>query len=165
MIVPNVQGQTTMVLRYILKNTCIVKGTNFSEMRVAKPASLALMLQERAEPSLLFLRARIAMILQILRTGRGQEIKGLKSLLHWRTNDSTREREKGCKRKCYLAPTFASAHRSWAPWVLCALCPKEHARSAAPGRRDQTPGNGQSSPQPAATDFTQTQKYLRRWGI
>lgn len=38
-------------------------------MRVANAASLALMLQERAEPSLLFLSARIAMILQILRTG------------------------------------------------------------------------------------------------
>lgn len=46
-------------------------------MRVANAASLALMLQERAEPSLLFLRARIAMILQILRTERQQEIKGL----------------------------------------------------------------------------------------
>lgn len=37
-------------------------------MRVANAASLALMLQERAEPSLLFLSARIAMILQMLRT-------------------------------------------------------------------------------------------------
>lgn len=46
-------------------------------MRVANAASLALMLQERAEPSLLFLRARIAMILQILRTERHQENKGL----------------------------------------------------------------------------------------
>lgn len=47
---------------------CAVKKTHLSEMRVAKAASLALMLQERAEPSLLFLRARIAMILQILLT-------------------------------------------------------------------------------------------------
>lgn len=43
-------------------------------MRVAKAASLALMLQERAEPSLLFLNARIAMILQILRTERHQDV-------------------------------------------------------------------------------------------
>lgn len=52
-------------------------GTHFSDMRVANAASLALMLQERAEPSLLFLRARIAMILQILRTERHQEINVL----------------------------------------------------------------------------------------
>lgn len=38
-------------------------------MRVANAASLALMLQDSAEPSLLFLSARIAMILQMLRTG------------------------------------------------------------------------------------------------
>ena len=61
----------------MLKSKRIVKGTNFSEMRVANAASLALMLQERAEPSLLFLKARIAMILQILRTLRRQEITGL----------------------------------------------------------------------------------------
>lgn len=52
-----------------VKNEGTIRGTNLSEMRVAKAASLALMLQERAEPNLLFLRARIAMILQILRTG------------------------------------------------------------------------------------------------
>lgn len=76
-------------------------------MRVANAASLALMLQERAEPSLLFLRARIAMILQILRTGREEkDIKVQVSMLvHTR---SILENE----RKCYLAPTFASAHRS-----------------------------------------------------
>lgn len=60
------------MFRDTLKYESIVKGTNFSEMSVAKAASLALMLQERAEPSLLFLRARMAMILQILRTGRGR---------------------------------------------------------------------------------------------
>lgn len=49
-----------------------MKGTHFSEMSVAKAASLALMLQDRAEPSLLFRRACIAMILQILLTGRGR---------------------------------------------------------------------------------------------
>lgn len=48
--------------------TIIMKETNLSEIRVANAASLALILHERAEPSLLFLRARIAMILQILRT-------------------------------------------------------------------------------------------------
>lgn len=65
-----VSAQPPTVLRNSLKSKCIVvKGTNLSEMRVAKAASLALMLQERAEPSLLFLRARIAMILQMLRTG------------------------------------------------------------------------------------------------
>lgn len=51
---------------------CIFTGTNLSEMRVAKAASLALMLQERAEPSLLFLKARMAMILQILLTGKNK---------------------------------------------------------------------------------------------
>lgn len=60
----------------MLKSKCIVKSTNFSEMRVANAASLALMLQERAEPSLLFLKARIAMILQILRTAGIQEMTG-----------------------------------------------------------------------------------------
>lgn len=54
-----------------------IDGTHFSDIRVANAASLALMLQERAEPSLLFLRARIAMILQILRTERHQETRGL----------------------------------------------------------------------------------------
>lgn len=42
-------------------------------MRVAKAASLALMLQERAEPSLLFLRAFLAMILQMLLTAAQRE--------------------------------------------------------------------------------------------
>lgn len=42
-------------------------------MRVAKAASLALMLQERAEPSLLFLRAFLAMILQMLLTATQRE--------------------------------------------------------------------------------------------
>lgn len=41
-----------------------------SEMSVAKAASLARMLQERAEPSRLFRSARLAMILQMLRTAR-----------------------------------------------------------------------------------------------
>lgn len=41
-----------------------------SEMSVAKAASLARMLQERAEPSRLFRSARLAMILQMLRTER-----------------------------------------------------------------------------------------------
>lgn len=58
-----------------------VEQTNLSEMRVAKAASLALMLQDRAEPSLLFLSARIAMILQMLRTARGQVIKGLSTVI------------------------------------------------------------------------------------
>lgn len=62
-------------------------------MRVANAASLALMLQDRDEPSLLFLRARIAMILQILRTGRGQENKGLSHYVGANRVD-TREREK-----------------------------------------------------------------------
>lgn len=52
-------------------------GTHFSDIRVTNAASLALMLQERAEPSLLFLRARMAIILQILRTERHQKIKSL----------------------------------------------------------------------------------------
>lgn len=47
---------------------CIDSVCNLSEMSVAKAASLALMLQDRADPSLLFLRARLAMILQMLRT-------------------------------------------------------------------------------------------------
>lgn len=55
---------------------CLVEGIYLSDMRVAKAASLALMLQDRAEPSLLFLKARIAMILHILRTWRGSEMKG-----------------------------------------------------------------------------------------
>ena len=42
--------------------------TNLSDMSVAKAASLALMLQERADPSRLFLSARLAIILQMLRT-------------------------------------------------------------------------------------------------
>lgn len=69
----------THTLKTVWKLTVPVHsdGTHFSDMRVANAASLALMLQESAEPSLLFLRARIAMILQILRTGRHQEIKGL----------------------------------------------------------------------------------------
>lgn len=49
-----------------------IRKTYLSEMSVANAASLALMLQERAEPSRLFLRACIAMILQILRTGQGR---------------------------------------------------------------------------------------------
>lgn len=40
-----------------------------SEMRVANAASLARMLQDRAEPRRLFRRAFMAMILQMLRTG------------------------------------------------------------------------------------------------
>lgn len=50
-----------------------MKDTHFSEMSVAKAASLALMLQERAEPSRLFLSACMAMILQILLTAKGDE--------------------------------------------------------------------------------------------
>lgn len=46
---------------------------HLSDMRVAKAASLALMLQERAEPSLLFLRAFLAMILQMLLTAAQRE--------------------------------------------------------------------------------------------
>lgn len=48
-----------------------VGGAHLSEMSVAKAASLARMLQERAEPSRLFLSAFLAMILQMLRTGGG----------------------------------------------------------------------------------------------
>lgn len=64
----------------------IFTGTNLSEMRVAKAASLALMLQERAEPSLLFLKARIAMILQILLTEKTnkQTSKSFKTELYWK---------------------------------------------------------------------------------
>lgn len=127
-----------------------MNGTHFSEMRVANAASLALMLQERAEPSLLFLRARIAMILQILRTERNQRLLLHTALLmpaRWRT---TR----------YLAQTFVSARRSSAPSALCAPCLKGRGQSEAPGRLDRTLGSGQSSPQPTATNFTQAEAQV-----
>lgn len=47
----------------------LLAQAHLSEMRVAKAASLARMLQDRAEPRRLFRRAFMAMILQMLRTG------------------------------------------------------------------------------------------------
>lgn len=140
------------MLRNSSKNQCIAKRTHFSEMRVAKAASLALMLQESAEPSLLFLRACIAMILQILLTGKRQVIEGaVGNKRQWYGMG----RLEGC-RWCYLVLTFVCAHRSWEPWVLCARYLMERAQSAAPSRHDQTLDNGQSSPQPTATDLGET---------
>lgn len=155
------QAKSPLMLRNSLKNQCIVKRTHFSEMRVAKAASLALMLQESAEPSLLFLRACIAMILQMLRTGRGQVIKGLSPCCSGKQKTVIRNGWVGvCRESCYLVLTFVCAHRSWEPWVLCARCLMERAQSAAPSRHDQTLDNGQSSPQPTATDLGEKTKHL-----
>lgn len=126
-------------------------GIYFSDMRVANAASLALMLQERAEPSLLFLRARIAMILQILRTERHQEINGL--TLH------TKGGFEGWGRTHNLARAFVSARRSSAPSVLCAPCLKARGQSAAPSRLARTLGSGQSSPQPTAINFKEAFRH------
>lgn len=128
-------------------------GIYFSDMRVANAASLALMLQERAEPSLLFLRARIAMILQILRTERHQEINGL--TLH------TKGGFEGWGRTHNLARAFVSARRSSAPSVLCAPCLKARGQSAAPSRLARTLGSGQSSPQPTAINLKKKKKEFR----
>lgn len=65
--------------RQLKKNLSEAPDTDLSEMRVAKAASLALMLQDRAEPSLLFLRVLMAMILQILRTEERQTREGQRS--------------------------------------------------------------------------------------
>lgn len=70
--------RTQAACQHRAKHTCgclecqRTKRTRLSEMSVAKAASLALMLQDRAEPSLLFRRACMAMILQTLRTGGGR---------------------------------------------------------------------------------------------
>lgn len=118
-------------------------------MRVAKAASLALMLQERAEPSLLFLKALMAMILQILRTGSKQKtFQTINYSSIWVTKMNR------IKALYNLARTSVSAHKSGGPLVLCAPCLEGRARSGAQGRHDQTPGSDRSNPRPTATDWT-----------
>lgn len=89
----------------------LLAQAHLSEMRVAKAASLARMLQDRAEPRRLFRRAFMAMILQMLRTGGNTANKG-NSYCQWVQLDH-------CKtdrlKMHYLARASASAHRSSAP--------------------------------------------------
>lgn len=83
-----------------------------SEMRVAKAASLARMLQDRAEPRRLFRRAFMAMILQMLRTGGNRHRRGT-------VTDCQQVQLDHCKtdrlKMHYLVRASASAHRSSAP--------------------------------------------------
>lgn len=121
---------------------------DLSEMSVANAASLARMLQDRADPSLLFLRDLLAIILQILRTIQTHTVMVLLGCF---------QHELVCdviRMNTLAHPVHSSVcpHRSAGLWEPCVRCPVESSRSVTPDTLDPARDSDRSNPPPAATD-------------